>query len=137
MIRLALTLALLVFGYAALAGGAQEASESWTRLESARGRYVVEYRVVRGELAFKQLFDLEVRVTSTTEPGERPLHLSVDARMPHHGHGMRVKPTIDQPEPGRFLVRGMRLQMPGDWELSFDVRRGSVVERSARWIEVD
>ncbi len=54
----------------------------------------------------------------------------VDARMPHHGHGMNQDPTVTSGSPGNFEVRGMRLHMTGHWEVYVDVRQGPVTERA-------
>ena len=48
--------------------------------------------------------------------------LMVDCSMPHHGHGMNVKPVVASTSPGCFSVEPMLLHMPGRWELAFDLR---------------
>lgn len=61
----------------------------------------------------------------------------VDARMPHHGHGMNQDPTITSSGPGAFEVRGMRLHMTGHWEVYVDVRQGPVTERAEFVLELE
>ncbi|MFZ4721819.1 MAG: hypothetical protein ACOYMI_01565 [Phycisphaerales bacterium] len=47
--------------------------------------------------------------------------LGVDCTMPHHGHGMNVRPVITETGIGRWSVDPMLLHMPGRWELCFDL----------------
>jgi hypothetical protein len=41
--------------------------------------------------------------------------------MPHHGHGMNVRPVIRESSSGCWSVDPMLLHMPGRWELCFDL----------------
>lgn len=66
-----------------------------------------------------------------------PEDIVLDARMPHHGHGMNQDPTIESTGPGAFRVRGMRLHMTGHWEVYVDVRRGPVTERAEFVLELE
>ena len=43
-----------------------------------------------------------------------------DARMPEHNHGMMVKPRLTKQGDG-WIVDGVKLHMPGDWEFRFDL----------------
>jgi hypothetical protein len=43
--------------------------------------------------------------------------VEVDAEMPHHGHGMTTTPVHRELGGGVYLSDGMRLHMPGRWEL--------------------
>lgn len=40
---------------------------------------------------------------------------SLDATMPHHGHGMTTRPEHEAEGGGEFRTRGMKLHMPGRW----------------------
>ena len=66
-------------------------------------------------------FALEVTATA---PDGSPLKdgtLLVDCTMPHHGHGMNVRPAVKQLVPGAWRAEPLLLHMPGRWELSFDI----------------
>ena len=39
------------------------------------------------------------------------------------------RPRVIPVEPGKFRVEGMRLHMPGRWQIYFDVRRRGITER--------
>jgi hypothetical protein len=64
--------------------------------------------------------------------------LGVDCTMPHHGHGMNVRPVITQTAPGCWSVDPMLLHMPGRWELCFDLAGAdSRNRRSQTTLEVE
>ncbi|MHC5026674.1 MAG: hypothetical protein ACYTGR_07955 [Planctomycetota bacterium] len=79
-------------------------------------------------------FDAEVWITRGTTDD---LVLEIDARMPHHKHGMNVRPTITKRDDGSYLVEGLLLHMPGYWEMYFDVTRGGLTERAQTSMELD
>jgi len=57
--------------------------------------------------------------------------LSADAAMPHHGHGMNLKPSTRAPEPNGDRIAGpMLFHMPGAWEVYFDLESDG---RLRRW----
>ena len=65
------------------------------------------------------------------------LALAIDARMPHHRHGMLVQPTVVRTGPGTFRAEGLMLHMPGYWELYLDVVHRGMVERAQAAFEID
>lgn len=143
MSRVALA-ALVLFG--ALAYAARTAAPEPTRalrgaarrIVSNDGAWVVEYRLVRGEIALGETFDLEVRVLDPAH-GLAPaqVELVVDADMPEHGHGMNRRVLLTETGPGAFRAEGLRLFMPGSWELLFDVTRGAWTERAQESVFVE
>jgi hypothetical protein len=46
----------------------------------------------------------------------------VDADMPAHGHGINTTPEFELLENGRYRIDGMKLHMPGAWEIYFDLK---------------
>jgi hypothetical protein len=62
--------------------------------------------------------------------------LSVDAAMPHHGHGMNVRPKVEALGAGRFRVTGLLFHMPGRWELMFDRTRNGLLERAQTTVQL-
>ncbi len=55
--------------------------------------------------------------------------LSVDAAMPHHGHGMNLVPAVRADERGGWRAGPLLFQMPGAWEIYFDFERDGVTRR--------
>lgn len=67
-------------------------------------------------------------VTLTDREG-RPVdgaHFTIDGGMPQHGHGLPTLPAVtrDMGE-GRYLVEGVKFNMPGWWELKFAIEGSS------------
>jgi hypothetical protein len=86
------------------------------------GAFTVWWRVAgeRDVLPDSDPFDLEVRVDDVNG-APTDVRLELDAEMPHHGHGMNVRPVVERVGPGRFIVKGVLLHMSGRWELAFDL----------------
>ncbi len=49
----------------------------------------------------------------------------VDARMPEHNHGMILRPVVKKVSAGTYEVSGMKLHMPGFWEILVEVELAS------------
>ena len=48
--------------------------------------------------------------------------IHVDGGMPQHGHGLPTSPAVTQDlGEGRYLVEGMKFNMPGWWELDLGI----------------
>ncbi len=75
----------------------------------------------RGPLPSGEPFALEVVATDAAGEPLEGVRLLADCTMPHHGHGMNVRPEVAATGPGRWRVDPMLLHMPGRWELSFDL----------------
>ncbi len=120
-------LVLVLIGFLSLSFG----STRGRTVVSNDGRWEVEVDCVEGGLELAERFTLELKIKSA-ETGEVPsdLSLSVQARMPEHGHGMNVAPEVSKLGPGHFRAEGFRLHMPGYWELYFDISQGAVTERA-------
>lgn len=56
--------------------------------------------------------------------------VTIDARMPAHGHGMLRDVELVPQAGGSLLAEGMLFHMVGRWEIHVDVRRGARVERA-------
>lgn len=133
---LPLTLVLLCAGL--VWAGARARPEA-RRLVSNDQSYVVEFELDPAEVPLNERFAADVRVLVGPAGTElaSDVTLGVDARMPHHRHGMRVEPTVTRVAEGTWRVEGFLFHMPGRWELYFDVARGAVTERAQEVIEVE
>lgn len=102
-------------------------------MESAH--YRLAWRSDPAPVPVGRLFALEVAVcprAATSVISE----FVVDARMPGHGHGMNYKPSVKPSGDGRYRVEGMMFHMPGQWELSFELRAGGRSERLVQALAV-
>lgn len=63
--------------------------------------------------------------TANGQPVE-DAEILVDGGMPQHGHGLPTSPQVTQNlGGGDYLVEGMRFQMPGWWQVRFDITAGA------------
>jgi hypothetical protein len=66
-------------------------------------------------------FAMQVRAFGADGEPLKGHALGVDCTMPHHGHGMNVRPVITETATGCWTVDPLLLHMPGRWELCFDL----------------
>jgi hypothetical protein len=99
---------------------------------SSDGTYYVVYELDAGEIPLNEMFGLTVGVYDGQDRTTmlEGIEFAIDARMPHHRHGMNLEPTVERREDGRFDVGGMLFHMPGYWEIYFDITRAGVTERA-------
>jgi hypothetical protein len=91
------------------------------------GRYSLAWRAVP-TIQVGEFFSLDVAVCAN--PGQpRPSTFQVDAQLPEANQGMNHRASVRPRGPGRFIVEGVMLHLPGPWEFTFDVNVGS--EREA------
>lgn len=121
----------VILGLAGAAGGcAPHAMSGLPRIISNGGAYAITYRAPQ-PVPLNEDFDLTVWVLDAASGAEvRGAGLEVDARMPHHRHGMVQVPEIKRRADGGFEVHGMLCHMGGYWEVYFDVTRDGVTERA-------
>lgn len=103
-------------------------------------KFWVEYTPSVNPIPFNQIFSLTVRVADPERHDQPLASASLDeARitMPAHGHGMKVKHTIEPgAEPGTFIIKGLQLHMNGEgengrWALEFVINdRGTIDQAS-------
>ena len=107
---------------------------AWRSAPSADDRYFVRWRPLVEPIPMADPFDVEVELFTDESMSGQPDYESilVDAAMPHHGHGMNVRPEIEQRSDGTWIARGMLMHMPGRWQVYVDVLDDGRLER-AQW----
>jgi hypothetical protein len=76
-------------------------------------------------------FGLDIELCGTAAP-----LLQVDADMPAHRHGMNYRASVTPGSaPGRYVIEGLMLHMPGRWRFSFDLG-GATPQRLTHEVEV-
>ncbi|MBK7643312.1 MAG: hypothetical protein IPJ19_09705 [Planctomycetes bacterium] len=105
--------------------------KSWKEVPSNAGRYHVRYQIEPDPPPRGELFSLHAYVLDEhSRPIARKLDLLVDADMPEHGHGLTRLPAVAPGSEGGFEVSGLRLHMPGKWQLYLDIVEGAHTERA-------
>lgn len=90
--------------------------------------YTLAYVPEPAPIVAADLFSLKVVVCGRA--GSRPPDLvRVDAWMPEHGHGMNYATLLTADGEGAWRVDGLMFQMPGRWEIHFDL---GTARRTAR-----
>lgn len=114
-----------------------EPANTWI-LESSSGTYRFHVRLQSREMPLNQPFRMDIAVEVLTGPDWSEDHrLSVDARMPHHRHGMNRQPLVRAEGEGVYVVESMLLHMPGYWEIYLDVTHEGKTERGQFHVELD
>jgi hypothetical protein len=64
-------------------------------------------------------------IATIRDPGSKPVsgcRPAFRGWMPEHGHGLPTEPRFTrETEPGRYLIEGVRLSMPGHWQLDLEI----------------
>ena len=100
--------------------------------DSARGRFQIRIRPDGGAIPLNQPFAVTVDLLDPAT-GERLQgfdDVTLDARMPAHGHGMLRDVDLVPTDTGALRAEGLLFHMIGHWEFHVDVTRGPRVERA-------
>lgn len=52
--------------------------------------------------------------------------VTVSGGMAMHGHGLPTSPVVEELGDGRYLIKGLKFSMNGEWQLRLSVSAGSV-----------
>jgi hypothetical protein len=85
-------------------------------LVAAQGRCAVELSAWPRPPAMGELFAITARLACDGRPVEGA-RVAVRASMPEHGHGMVTRPVDRELGGGAYVSEGLKLHMPGRWEL--------------------
>lgn len=106
---------------------------------SNAGSFVVMYVTDPAPIPLNDMFAIDFWVQPMVAEGTavKQLEIAVDARMPHHRHGMYRVPKVEALPDGHFRATGMLFHMPGYWEIYFDITNKGVTERAQFSVEID
>jgi hypothetical protein len=92
-----------------------------TRL-TVNGLYRVSFVSQTDPIAINEIHSWTLHVeTADGRPVDNG-DIRVDGGMPQHGHGLPTQPQVTQNlGNGDYLVEGLKFQMPGWWEVKFDI----------------
>ena len=112
--------------------------QSWQELASNAGRYRVRYQLEKSPPPRGESFGLSVYVLDAAGKTVRTdVALLPDADMPEHGHGMTRVPAVKRQPDGRLDASGLRLHMPGRWQIYLDLVEGPHTERAQFDLELE
>lgn len=86
------------------------------------GLYVSSLAPQLEPLAVGPIHSWTVEVTMPDGTPVEDAEVRIDGGMPQHGHGLPTKPQVTEKlGGGRYLVEGMKFNMPGWWTIDVDV----------------
>jgi len=98
---------------------------------SNRGYYVVKYTTEPAPIPLNEIFEMRVEIRERHKQSlAKRVSLEVDAGMIAHNHGMSTLPKVEPEEDGSFRVRGMLFHMPGEWNMTFVIKRGFLKDKA-------
>ncbi len=87
-----------------------------------KGLYVSALEPGLTPLAVGPIHTWTVEVTTASGEPVEHAQIAIDGGMPQHGHGLPTKPQVTKElGEGRYLVEGMKFNMPGWWTISVSV----------------
>ena len=123
----------ILFGIPALVIGAGAAGAAWMmrvpadldlsrEKVTAAGHYIATVAPRQEPLSVGSLHAWTVTLTDREDRPVDGARFTIDGGMPQHGHGLPTSPAVtrDMGE-GRYLVEGVKFNMPGWWELKFAI----------------
>ncbi len=73
-------------------------------------------------LAINRIHSWRLYLTDADNAPVSGADISITGGMPDHDHGLPTRPRLTgEPEPGAYLLEGLRFHMPGRWRMSFSI----------------
>lgn len=97
--------------------GASFPAQALEHVTSAGGTYGIDVRTSPTQPPRAGVLSVELRIVDRAGVPAESLAMDVVPRMPAHGHGASVHPTVTARGGGVYVVDDVSLYMPGAWEL--------------------
>jgi hypothetical protein len=92
---------------------------------SDNGLFRVSWTSDASEPPINQIHTWTIHVETADGQPVEEAEIGVNGGMPQHGHGLPTSPQVTQNlGNGDYLVEGMKFQMPGWWEVRFNIAAG-------------
>jgi len=92
---------------------------------SRDGHFQLSYTSELQPLVINRIHNWILRIVDTHGEPVTGASISVQGGMPVHDHGLPTAPRVTSgPEPGTYLLKGLRFHMRGHWELEFTIQAG-------------
>lgn len=105
------------------------AGTAWTASHATRasenGLFSVTYRSALDPIEINRMHEWTLHVETADGAPVEDAEITVDGGMPAHNHGLPTRPRVTAYlGDGNYLVEGLRFQMRGKWQVSFEIRDG-------------
>lgn len=101
-----------------------------TSMASASGHFRVKIVKVPEKLPMNKLHSWTLHVETPDGKPVTGATIQVEGGMPEHGHGFATAPSVTELRAGDYVVNGLKFQMPGYWEIAFNIKAGKVIDRA-------
>jgi hypothetical protein len=86
------------------------------------GLYVGSFEPELDPLAVGPIHSWTVEITTADGTPVEHARIAIEGGMPQHGHGLPTRPQVTaELGEGRYLVEGMKFNMPGWWTIELEV----------------
>ncbi|ULB12069.1 FixH family protein (plasmid) [Cereibacter azotoformans] len=109
----------------ALAPGPSAAEQ----LAGAARQVAAEFARPLAEAPLRSFVEAELSLRRPDGTAVEGATLTISGGMPAHGHGLPTTPRAEELGGGRYLIRGLKFTMPGDWELAIAVEAPGLSDR--------
>ncbi len=109
-------------------GGTSELDLSLAKLTDD-GAFMVELQPTQDPIPLNEILTWELHVEDDAGNPVDGATVTIGGGMPEHGHGFPTQPSVvASDEAGVYLVEGVKYQMSGWWEMSFDISAESTTD---------
>lgn len=92
---------------------------------SDQGTYVVQLMAVPDPIEISQIHSWVLHVAAPNGQVIENAEISISGGMPRHNHGLPTAPRVTgYLGKGEYLVEGMKFQMTGHWQVTFEIKAG-------------
>lgn len=131
LVAIALAAAVILWTARGASGPAAQSTPP-SRFSSEFGLFSVSYRADDGAIPLNELHTWTIHVEDADGQPVTGARISVDGRMPAHGHGLPTQPAVTADlGGGDYRVEGLRFQMVGEWVLDFTIQAGGQTDTAA------
>lgn len=92
-----------------------------------QGKFVVTLTPRTEPVPINQIHSWDIALATAAGAPVSKAAFYIGGGMPDHGHGFPTKPVVrETPEPGKYVLEGMKFSMHGRWEIKFAIQSGEV-----------
>lgn len=96
---------------------------------SDHGAYQATIDYDFADAPMRKIFEVPFSLHTVDEVPVLGAEIMVHGGMAAHGHGLPTAPVVEELSDGNYVIRGMKLSMPGTWQLYLMIDVGGQVDR--------
>jgi len=100
------------------------------QMTSDQGHYQVRVKSELDPIVINRVHSWTLNLKTTSGEPVENAQITVNGGMPAHKHGLPTAPEVTEYlGEGDYLVEGLMFQMPGHWQVGFDISADAVTDR--------